>query len=819
MPKDALTGKGRFRRFFDSPFFGAAIYMLPDKKWTVVNDKFCELMGYSREELSNLTWVELTHPDDIAANLELFQQAVADGTASSYSMEKRFVRKDGNVFHAEIFVLTVEDQAGTPDHNILLVQDISARKKAEAEVLELNRELENRVEERTRQLRESESRTQAIVDNVFDGIITFDERGIVLSVNPMVETIFGYAGAELIGRNARVLAADAELARVAGFPPADGGVLEQGDLGMLCELEGLRKDGDVFPMEYAVTAVETGGCRFFVGIVRDITERKKAEAELERARAAAESASEAKSEFLANMSHEIRTPMNAVMGLTQLALDTDLTDKQRTYLEGVTQASSTLLGLIDSVLDFSKIEAGQMELETVPFSLGSICAKLQSMIDARLGDKPVEFRIDVGDDVPNALIGDPLRLEQVLINLSANAVKFTSSGEVVVKIGVTHLPGAQCRLQVEVSDTGIGIAPEIRAALFRPFSQADSSTTRKFGGTGLGLAISHRLVEMMGGSIGVESTQGKGSTFWFTAHFFVGENVDDQPRHEVVTLRQGLRVLIVDDVEINREIARDILMSEGAEVTVVENGVEATQVVYEQDFDAVLMDLQMPVMDGYQATRAIRADQRLATLPIIAFTAHAMSTEREKCLACGMNDHTTKPIDKAELVGVLAHWTGTGRDREIPHRETRSPLNPVRATARPEAKTDTQVTEKTDDSDAEVQALCAINVEGALHMLCNNEGLLHKCLTDFRGKYAGHAAKIKDHLAEGDVDGAERLAHALKGVSGNIRADLVYAAAKSLDDKLRSDPDAPDVSILVDALASALDETDQSISSILAGQN
>ena len=268
------SGKGQFRRFFDSPFFGAAIYTLPDKRWVVVNDTFCELMGYSREELRGLTWVNLTHPDDVEENVRLFEIALTERSSDSYSMEKRFIRKDKSILHATIFALCVRKPDGTPDHNILLVQDISARKKAEAQVLELNRELERRVDERTRQLAESEARTQAIVDNVIDGIITVDEQGKILSVNPRIEAIFGYRSTELVGNDAAMLAPVFRRDVFARYIQRYWRSGASAVVDDIREVDGQRRNGEVFPMELAASEVNSGGMRFYVGVIRDITQRK-----------------------------------------------------------------------------------------------------------------------------------------------------------------------------------------------------------------------------------------------------------------------------------------------------------------------------------------------------------------------------------------------------------------------------------------------------------------------------------------------------------------------------------------------------------------
>ena len=639
----------------------------------------------------------------------------------------------------------------------------------------------------------------SFVDNVIDGIITVDDQGKILSVNPRIEAIFGYRSAELVGNDAAMLAPVFRRDVFARYIQRywRGGASMIGD--DIRELEGQRSTGDVFPMEIAVSQVNSGGMQFYVGVIRDITQRKLATAEIERARRAAEEASEAKSSFLANISHEIRTPLNAIIGLTRLVLAMELTERQQDYLNDVLTASNALLGLIEDLLDFSKIEAGKLEMEEIPFRLDELFDNTATMMRARLGPKALDLKYHIDDKVPVNLIGDPLRLGQVLINLIANAIKFTSKGEVVTSVTLTASDDGRVGLRFEVKDTGIGISPEIRARLFRPFTQADASTTRKFGGTGLGLAISQRLVEMMGGTIGVFSNPGQGSRFWFTAEF----DLSDAPlpvRNKRAEVPEGLHVLVVDDNEINRHIAAEMLAAEGVRVDLADSGATAVSMVRATEYDAVFMDLQMPEMDGYEATAHIRAEEKFADLPIIAMTAHAMTSERDKCLASGMNDHIAKPIDPDLLAAVLAQWgvpkgngQAMGGQASAPEPEQTSTL-----------------------ANTASEGVAGIDMKSALEMLSGNEKLLHRLLGDFHAKYMDYADRIADHLSAGEFEPAERLAHSIKGVGGNIRAQRVYEAARELDDVLRRDPTGDEVAALVDSLSDALAEVQASIGRLLA---
>ncbi len=805
----SLTGKGRFRRFFDSPFFGAAIYTLPDKKWTIVNDTFCDLMDYSREELSDLTWVDLTHPDDVAANIRLFEKALSEGGADTYSMEKRFIRKDGSILFAVIFAMCVRRSDGTPHYNILLVQDISARKAAEAEVVKLNRELEARVEQRTRELAESEARIQAIVDNVVDGIITITADGVVQSVNPATEMIFGDRADDLVGAGLHeLLAAPDNGDDGRGAVEAILADRAADNDGRAQELTGLRRSGEAFPLELALSEVRTDHDRFFVGIIRDITQRKQAEEEINKARRAAEEASEAKSAFLANMSHEIRTPLNAMIGLTHLTLTTALSEKQQDYLTNISGASKTLLALVDDILDFSKVEAGQLEIEALPFRLDEVMSTTEAMMRVRVAEKPIDLTFDVAPDVPLDLIGDPLRLGQVLSNLTTNALKFTSKGRVDVRVALAGSDDEAVRLRVTVADTGIGIDADARAKLFRPFTQADISTTRKFGGTGLGLAISQNLVQLMGGSIGVDSAPGWGSTFWFTAQFGRAQKTVAH-RDREMNLPQGVRILVVDDNDINRQIAREMLIAEGARVDLAENGVQAVDKVMDGGFDAVLMDLQMPEMDGYEATRRIRAEDRFKDLPIVAMTAHALAAERDKCLAVGMNEHLTKPIDPARVTSVLAGLVSARKSAAPP-----PCADPV--AARREAPANRPAPTGAPAMTALPDTITGFDLSAARAMVRNNDALLCRLLGDFHAKYMDYGKTIAAALRAGDVETAERTAHSLKGVSGNIHAERVYRAAAALNDALRTEPQGGQVPAMVDDLSDALKEVEGALGQVLS---
>jgi two-component system, sensor histidine kinase and response regulator len=788
---------------------------------------------------------------------------------------------------------------------------------ARSEIARYKDHLEQLVKDRTEELRVSEERTRLLLESVDEGIIGVSIDGEMTFINPAACRMLGYSPDEFESK---------ELQSLIQYAHEDGSPYQREDCSMRKSITGgtashidsevlWRKDGTSFPVAYSSNPVHKDGS--LVGSVitfSDITARKLAEEQVRRSKEIAEEATKAKSDFLANMSHEIRTPMNAVIGMAHLALQTELTPKQADYLTKIQRSAHSLLGIINDILDFSKIEAGKLEMESVDFSLDEVLDNVSTVVGLKVHEKQLEFLMDTPQDVPLALVGDPLRLGQVLINLCNNAVKFTEQGEIVISTKLLEKQDEWVMLEFSVRDTGVGLTQEQKGKLFQAFSQADMSTTRKYGGTGLGLTISKRLVNMMGGEIWVESEAGKGSEFIFTAKFGLARKfsrkrlepsvdlrgmrvlvIDDNAssreilkslletmsfevtvaasaeegiaelekeanirpyrlvlmdwkmpgmdgikateliknlpslpqkpkviiataygREEVMQrsekvgvdgfllkpvgqsvlfdsimialgkeaqerqtvkrvsgrdeeeLRKirGARVLLAEDNEINQQVAEEILQQAGLVVRIANNGKEAVEMVKAGNFDVVLMDLQMPVMGGFEATQEIRRDERFQDLPIIAMTAHAMGGDREKSVEAGMNDHLTKPIDPDQLISELVKWVKPG------NRETSEGLS--------ESSSESKKSQNILPAE-----LPGISIASGLGRVAGNRQLYTKLLCKFKDGQEDAVDQIKAALKVGDVEMAARLAHTVKGVSGNLGGDNLYQAAAELENAIQ----------------------------------
>jgi len=543
-----------------------------------------------------------------------------------------------------------------------------------------NAELEARVQERTAELSESVARLDAILDTAVDAIITIGEQGIVESMNPAAEQIFGYSAAEVVGQNVSMLMPSPDRQQHDQYMAR---YLETGEsriIGIGREIVGQRKDGTAVPLELAVSEVRLRGRRAFTGILRDITERKRAQVELQKAMQAAEAASQTKGQFLANMSHEIRTPMNGIIGMTELALKTKLSKEQREYLEMVKVSADALLLLLNDILDFSKIEAGKLELEHIPFGFRGSLEETVTGFALGAHQKGLELACHISSSVPDNLVGDPGRLRQIVVNLVGNAIKFTEQGEVVVRTAVESRSEEAVELHFSVSDTGVGIPPEKQEAVFAPFTQADGSVTRKAGGTGLGLTICTQLVALMGGRVWLESKIGEGSTFHFTARFELNQDAPSAPYLLQAGSLQGLAVLIVDDNATNRRLLEEHLLSWGMNPTTVESGAEALKALSAAEesgspFKLALLDVNMPEMDGFSLAEEIKKTRGPDALSIMMLSSSAQPEDVARSRALGIAGYLTKPIRQSELLNAIMG----ALDFSVP--ESQEPLSAVEPAA------------------------------------------------------------------------------------------------------------------------------------------
>jgi PAS domain S-box-containing protein len=782
-------------------------------------------------------------------------------------------------------------------------------------LLKAKDELEDRVEERTQDLSKANEQTTLIMENATDGILTIDDKQKLVRFNPACETMWGYRAEEVLGRQITMLipeyAREAHLENVHKFRDSEANNQTMETRGL--QLFGLTKNGVVFPAEVGISKNVVDGEIYYSAFVQDITGRKKAESEILKAMEAAESATKAKGDFLANMSHEIRTPMNAVIGLSDLCLRTELTAKQEDYLSKIHSSAEALLGIINDILDFSKIEAGKLDIEVIEFEIDQVLENLATVASVKTQEKGLEFLFSRDPNIPSILLGDPLRLGQILINLTNNAIKFTEKGEVLINIGFSEVPGDKLVLKFSVHDTGIGMTPEQQAKLFQTFSQADSSTTRKYGGTGLGLSISKQLVELMGGEIGVDSEYGIGSTFTFTVAMGLGAEaeiktfdttpelkhmrvavVDDSPtsreilttylehftfevdqatgaeglfelmaanpkdydlivldwlmpgmtgleiaqkikteikpevdphiiiisafstgdisgkpgseyvdqflskpvspshlfdaimaafgvatttkrrklgaqQFDMATLRpvQGAHILLVEDNEINQQVASEILEQAGFYVDIANHGREALDMLKSKAYECVLMDVQMPVMDGFTATAKIRENDKYKDLPVLAMTANATMEDRDRSLAAGMNEHIAKPIRPKLLFEALLTWIPHG-ERALP--EALSEASPVQ-------------------DEISLPVMPGIDVQAGLERMGGNTQSYIRLLQKFAENQANAIAEIDEALASEEQELAVRLAHTLKGVGGSVGATELFNSAAKLETAIKEQAD------------------------------
>lgn len=665
----------RFHAYFDHSIVGLAITSL-EKGWLEVNDALCNTLGYSRAELTRMTWMELTYPDDLAPDMAQFNRMLA-GEIDSYAMDKRFVHKDGHPVHTRLAVSNVRKADGSVDYVVAMVEDISEQKLSSLAL-----------ERREKQLR-------FVLAGSALGFWDWDIVTGTVDRNERWAEMLGYTSEE-IKRTTRqwsdfIHPEDRERAW-----SSVNAVLEGESAIHRLEYRMLHKDGSVrwiLDQASVMQRDQDGKPTRMCGTHTDITERKQNELELLRhrhhlqelvaaqtrdlviAKDAAEAANRAKSAFLANMSHELRTPMNGVMGMIELARRRMVDPRGIDQLGKAKNAAERLLLVLNDILDLSKIEADRMVLEETPLQLRDSVDGVVGTLGHEAAGKGLELQIDLPANVAGAALkGDSLRLGQILLNLVGNAIKFTERGGITLRVRAVGETAEALQVRFEVSDTGLGIDAEAKERLFQSFEQADNSMTRRYGGTGLGLAICKSLVRLMGGEIGVDSVPGEGSMFWFVVPLKKREPgmfLHETPRPGLFVearLRSqyaGLRVLLVEDEPITQEVARSLLEDVNLSVDIAENGQQALDKARHNAYALILMDMQMPVMNGIDAAGAIRADSLNRTTPILAMTANAFDEDRQHCLDSGMNDHIAKPVDPEKLYETLLQWLEVGARKAI----------------------------------------------------------------------------------------------------------------------------------------------------------
>lgn len=807
-------------------------------------------------------------------------------------------------------------------------REINTIAERQSQLEATNAAIDREVQQRTAQLRESEMRTRLIVEQAMDAVITINAAGEIVGWNAYAESTFGWPLAEALGRTLTetIIPSQYREAHRRGLNhflnTGEGPVLNK-----RIEITASHRDGHEFPVEISICPAKVGGSYLFSAFIRDITERKQADADLRKALEAAKAASKAKSSFLANMSHEIRTPMNGVIGMVQLLAKTELQPRQRDFLASVDESAHVLLRLLNDILDFSKIEAGKLELECVNFRVSECVAQASHLLGLRAAEKGLEIACRFAPEIPNHLRGDPGRLQQVLVNLLSNAVKFTDQGEIFINVNAESITHNQVRLHFSVSDTGIGIPADKQEQIFHSFEQAETSTTRRFGGSGLGLAISAQLVEMMHGRMWVDSEPGRGSTFHFTIEFEIdadqhryepaeldslrdlpvlvvddnftnrrilseilqhwhmqpvlansaaaarqalqtaketqhpirlilldhhmpgedglhfldsvsslrrsdqcsvimisssssqfdvercqaygidrflakpviasellnevlrqfGKSTTDDSKHPPMAVTashvQPRRVLLVEDNEINRRVAVGLLRSRGHQVLLAENGQEAVNALAEQKVDVVLMDMQMPVMDGYEATAVIRQreHQTGGHIPIVAMTAEALKGDRERCLAAGMDDYVSKPIAPAEMYRAIERFpalclpNGSAR-RNAPNGSVTS-MEPSTEPRSPETQSVAPIGDPRP----------AIDWNVAKSRLAGSPEMLNEFVELVKTEMPAQLVSIRRAIETRDSKLLRRLAHTMKSSVSYFGAEPLIQAALALENNDRAE--------------------------------
>ena len=726
----------RFRTAMDASSDAILLVNCTTLRFEEFNATACDMLGYTREELFR---VGPAHIAQVTRDkLHADYQALIAGNGVNEASEVDLLCADGSVLPGDVH--RRPQLHGSDWIMIETVRDITERKAAQREQDKLSQ-----------QLRDQHFYTRSLIESNIDAMMTTDPFGIVTDVNRQMEALTGLTRDELIGTPSKSYFTDAAKAE-----GAIKRVLAEGTIHD-CELTIRAREGRLTVVSFNATTFNDRQ-RQLRGVIvsaRDITGRKQYEETLRHARHQAEQASRVKTEFLANMSHEIRTPMSAVLGLAELLGQTSLSEEQSDTLGKVKVASNSLLELLNNVLDLSKIEAGELIVESAPFDLRALLQTQSGVFAAQARAKGIAFTIDAADDLPTHLEGDATRLAQIVSNLLSNAVKFTDHGAVSLCVRKSAATPTRVTLCLVVADSGVGIAPDVQARLFKPFVQGDGSTTRRHGGTGLGLSIVRGLAGLMGGEVRLTSTPDAGSEFTVTLDLAPAARID---RETGAGALRDLKALVVDDSDINQLLMKRLLETHGATAEVADNGLEAFERLQARpyDFKLVLMDVQMPVLDGYAATRRIRKELNLSDLPIIAVSAGALSSHRQLAADAGMNDYVVKPFDPPTLVNtILRHVKPSieGASGQIP--------------AAPMAQRQTAVRWPEIEGIASADVRARLGGDFALF-----RSLLTRLLDEFSDLSLCGTAHDTDALAH-----CRARLHKLKGSAGMLGADVIQALA------------------------------------------